>query len=170
MQVSCDLFGDPILQTVTPYEDEDEDANLEEIEPLSPAEEELFLENIPKALLDDNDNIISNYVKNKQGIKTIQGINFLGNIFSSEYFDMGNELISAIFWTFNLFSEPARFTFDQCCLEAGRDPELFKRCAAKSLKQELIDIVNYCQEQKPEAVDLLLEKLSDYVNLWHLKK
>lgn len=168
MQVSYDLLGDPIYQTVPSYKDEQEDEEV--IQPLSYAEEELFLEKIPKALLDDNDNIISNYLKNKQGIEVIQDIDSFEDILSNDYFEMGNELVGAIFWTFNLFSEPARFTFDQCCLEAGRDPELFKRYAAKSLKQELIDIVNYCQEQKPESVDLLLEKLSDYVNLWHLKK
>lgn len=168
MQVSYDLLGDPIYQTVPSYNDEQEDEEV--IQPLSYAEEELFLEKIPKALLDDNDNIISNYLKNKQGIEVIQDIDSFEDILSNDYFEMGNELVGAIFWTFNLFSEPARFTFDQCCLEAGRDPELFKRCAAKSLKQELIDIVNYCQEQKPESVYSLLEKLSDYVNLWHLKK
>lgn len=168
MQVSYDLLGDPIFQTVPSYEDEQEDEEV--IQPLSQAEEELFLENIPKALLDDNDNIISNYLKNKQGIEVIQDIDSFGDILGNDYFEMGKELIGAIFWTFNLFSEPASFTFDQCCLEAGRDPEVFKRLAAKSLMQELIDIVNYCQEQKPESVHSLLEKLSDYVNLWHLKK
>lgn len=166
MQVSYDLLGDPIYQTVPSYEDGQGDEEV--IQPLSYVEEELFLENIRNALLDDNDNVISNYLKNKQGIEVIQDIDSFG--FGHDYFEMGNELIGAIFWTFNLFNEPVRFTFDQCCLEVGRDPELFKRCAAKSLKQELIDIVNYCQEQKPESVDPLIEKLSDYVNLWHLKK
>lgn len=158
METYYDLLGDEIIDQILSISVEDLNFKL------SPEHEEILLEQLPKALLDDNDNVFSSYIKSKNNkVKKMRE-----DLIFFDDFNLNSKLVEALFWTFDLYEKPAQCPFINCCLEMGRDHEFYRHTAAKTLKDELKDIVLYIKKQKPEKVRQIVEKLNDYIDLWHL--
>lgn len=167
---TVDLFGDVVEENVqsvakSKWEALDRLSN----EPLNPQQQGDLAEAIAKALISDLELFSKRYVEERQSParKKAKAQTFDG--FEAFHYPYGAETIENIFWVFDLHDEPCDAPFLECCVDADRDGELFRRLMATAFKEEIKASVLYVKAHYGlREATKLVEKLDDYLNLWHM--
>lgn len=166
-----DLFGDVVEQddVQSAAKSNWEALDKLKIEPLNPVQQGDLAEAIAKALISDLELFSKRYVEERRApvrgkakVQTFEG-------FEAFHYPYGAETIENIFWVFDLHDDPCDAPFLECCVDADRDGELFRRLMATAFKEEIKASVLYINAHygRREATKLV-EKLDDYINLWHM--
>ena len=171
------LFGEEIQQ-----EPAKKIKKVEVVEPqgkLSEIEEVWMLNNIPAALLSNNDDIFKAHRLKVLGLNQEDvalgdepdpedPVN-QGEMFATGEFKHGFNLLDAMCWVFDLYGEPSAISFVAASNEAGRSAQKYQERIAATMKTELTDLVLFVLAYRgPDSARRIVMKLADFIDLYHL--